>query len=56
MPDRQSKSDAWAVAVGVMRVVLAFEVKRLPDSVDEAFTTQTANGVARDRTAAPVNS
>src|SRR4051794_33814932 len=29
----------WAVAVGVMRVVLAFEVKRLPDDVDAAFST-----------------
>ena len=27
----------WAVAVGVMRIVLAFEVKRLPDDVDELF-------------------
>src|SRR4051794_8938553 len=29
----------WAVAVGVMRVVLSFEVKRLPDDVDAAFST-----------------
>jgi uncharacterized membrane protein HdeD (DUF308 family) len=28
----------WAVAVGVMRVVLAFEVKRLPNDVDAAFS------------------
>jgi uncharacterized membrane protein HdeD (DUF308 family) len=28
----------WAVAVGVMRVVLGFEVKRLPDDVDVAFS------------------
>jgi uncharacterized membrane protein HdeD (DUF308 family) len=28
----------WAVAVGVMRVVLAFEVKRLPNDVDTAFS------------------
>jgi uncharacterized membrane protein HdeD (DUF308 family) len=27
----------WAVAVGVMRIVLAFEVKRLPDDVDKAW-------------------
>jgi uncharacterized membrane protein HdeD (DUF308 family) len=27
----------WAVAVGVMRIVLAFEVKGLPDDVDQAF-------------------
>jgi uncharacterized membrane protein HdeD (DUF308 family) len=36
----------WAVAVGVMRVVLAFEVKRLPQTVDEAFTQPVRNGVA----------
>jgi len=28
----------WAVAIGVMRVVLAFEIKRLPDDVDEAWS------------------
>jgi uncharacterized membrane protein HdeD (DUF308 family) len=27
----------WAVAVGVMRVVLSFEIKRLPHEVDKAF-------------------
>jgi uncharacterized membrane protein HdeD (DUF308 family) len=27
----------WAVAIGVMRIVLAFEVKRLPENVDQAF-------------------
>jgi uncharacterized membrane protein HdeD (DUF308 family) len=27
----------WAVAVGVMRIVLAFEVKRLPEDVDKAW-------------------
>jgi uncharacterized membrane protein HdeD (DUF308 family) len=27
----------WAVAIGVMRVVLAFEVKRLPEDVDQAY-------------------
>src|SRR4051794_27247429 len=39
----------WAVAIGVMRVVLAFEVKRLPSYVDEAWTASTSNGTARDR-------
>jgi uncharacterized membrane protein HdeD (DUF308 family) len=34
----------WAVAVGVMRVVLSFEVKRLPKTVDEAFTEPVRNG------------
>jgi uncharacterized membrane protein HdeD (DUF308 family) len=27
----------WAVAVGVMRIVLAFEIKRLPDDIDRAW-------------------
>jgi uncharacterized membrane protein HdeD (DUF308 family) len=36
----------WAVAVGVMRVVLSFEIKRLPRTVDEAFTEPAHNGVA----------
>jgi uncharacterized membrane protein HdeD (DUF308 family) len=27
----------WAVAIGVMRVVLAFELLRLPKEVDEAY-------------------
>ena len=38
----------WAVAVGVMRVVLAFEVKRLPTYVDQAWTSPSRNGVAPD--------
>ena len=29
----------WAVAIGVMRIVLSFEIKRLPQDVDEAWTT-----------------
>src|SRR3954453_12808583 len=28
----------WAIAIGAMRVVLAFQVKRLPSEVDEAWT------------------
>jgi uncharacterized membrane protein HdeD (DUF308 family) len=28
----------WAVAIGVTRIALAFEIKRLPDGVDEVFT------------------
>src|SRR6187200_2928805 len=39
----------WAIAFGVMRVVLAFEVKRLPSYVDQALATPTSNGTARDR-------
>jgi uncharacterized membrane protein HdeD (DUF308 family) len=35
----------WAVAIGVMRIVLSFELRRLPEQVDEAFaTTEPANG------------
>ena len=36
----------WAVAVGVTRIVLSFEVKRLPKTVDEAFGEPAHNGVA----------
>jgi uncharacterized membrane protein HdeD (DUF308 family) len=28
----------WAAAIGVMRIVLSFEIKRLPDDVDKAWT------------------
>jgi uncharacterized membrane protein HdeD (DUF308 family) len=35
----------WAVAIGVMRVVLSFQVKRLPDDVDKAWGASSANGV-----------
>jgi uncharacterized membrane protein HdeD (DUF308 family) len=34
----------WGVAIGVVRIVLAFEVKRLPDEVDEAWTAPDRNG------------
>jgi len=37
----------WAVAIGVMRIVLAFEVKRLPDDIDKAWGTAAGNGTAR---------
>jgi uncharacterized membrane protein HdeD (DUF308 family) len=36
----------WAVAVGVMRVILAFEVKNLPKTIDRAFSEPSRNGVA----------
>ena len=36
----------WAVAIGVMRIVLAFEIKRLPETVDEAFREPALNGTA----------
>jgi uncharacterized membrane protein HdeD (DUF308 family) len=34
----------WAIAVGVMRVVLSFELKRLPETVDDAWADSGANG------------
>lgn len=33
----------WAVAVGATRIVMSFELKRLPNDVDKSFA-QTANG------------
>jgi uncharacterized membrane protein HdeD (DUF308 family) len=36
----------WAVVTGVMRIVVAFELKRLPEDVDEAFAAQ-GNGTVR---------
>jgi uncharacterized membrane protein HdeD (DUF308 family) len=36
----------WAVAVGVMRVILSFEVKNLPKTVDRAFSEAGGNGVS----------
>jgi uncharacterized membrane protein HdeD (DUF308 family) len=38
----------WAVAIGVMRVVLAFELKRLPDDVDRLWPAAPRNGVASE--------
>jgi uncharacterized membrane protein HdeD (DUF308 family) len=43
----------WAVAVGVMRVVLSFEIKRLPQTVDEAFQEPARNGAGRSVTSRP---
>jgi uncharacterized membrane protein HdeD (DUF308 family) len=37
----------WAVAVGVMRIVLAFQVKRLPDDVDALWTPPNNDRSAR---------
>jgi uncharacterized membrane protein HdeD (DUF308 family) len=36
----------WAVAIGAMRIVLAFEIKRLPGDVDKAWTAPDRNGAA----------
>jgi uncharacterized membrane protein HdeD (DUF308 family) len=35
----------WAVAIGVVRIVLSFQVKGLPDEVDTAWGVASANGV-----------
>jgi uncharacterized membrane protein HdeD (DUF308 family) len=35
----------WAVAIGVMRIILSFQVKRLPEEIDEAWSATSANGV-----------
>ena len=42
----------WAVAVGVLRVVLAFEIKRLPNQVDQAWAAAGGNGARQERPAA----
>jgi uncharacterized membrane protein HdeD (DUF308 family) len=41
----------WAIAVGVMRIVLAFQVKRLPDEVDALWASP--NNDASTRGGAP---
>ena len=40
----------WGVAIGVMRIVLAFEVKRLPKDVDRIWASPEQNGVAHEAT------
>jgi uncharacterized membrane protein HdeD (DUF308 family) len=42
----------WAVAIGVMRIVLAFQVKRLPQAIDEASAAPRGAEVATPRPAA----
>jgi uncharacterized membrane protein HdeD (DUF308 family) len=39
-------SGIWAVAIGVTRVVTAFEVKRLPAEIDRAWSAPTAKAAA----------
>jgi uncharacterized membrane protein HdeD (DUF308 family) len=36
----------WAVAIGAMRVVLAFQLRHLPEQVDEAYAQSAENGAA----------
>jgi uncharacterized membrane protein HdeD (DUF308 family) len=38
----------WAVAVGVMEVVLSFEVKNLPKTIDRAFSDSARNGTGAE--------
>jgi uncharacterized membrane protein HdeD (DUF308 family) len=40
----------WAVAIGVVRVITAFQLKHLPDDVDKAFSAGTDNGASRAAT------
>jgi uncharacterized membrane protein HdeD (DUF308 family) len=42
----------WAVAIGVMRIIVSFQVKRLPEYVDEAWAEPSANGAPRTAAAA----
>jgi uncharacterized membrane protein HdeD (DUF308 family) len=47
----------WAITIGVLSVVFAFEVKRLPDDIDRAFTVPAAaNGVAQNHQTTPTPS
>jgi len=46
----------WAVAIGVMRIVASFQVKRLPDELDDAWATPAHNGVAREAKPAAAHS
>jgi uncharacterized membrane protein HdeD (DUF308 family) len=42
----------WAVVAGVMRIVLAFEVERLPDELDKVFARPTNGAAVKTPTAA----
>jgi hypothetical protein len=37
------------VAIGVMRIILSFQVKRLPDEVDKAWAAVSPNGVSAEK-------
>jgi uncharacterized membrane protein HdeD (DUF308 family) len=43
----------WAVAIGVMRIVLAFELRYLPDDLDEAWAAPAPSKAARNGEAEP---
>ena len=38
----------WAVAIGVLRIIIAFQLKRLPADVDEAFSAAGNGAVTRN--------
>ena len=40
----------FAVAIGVMQIVTAFQLKHLPDDVDKAFRDNSGNGASRAAT------
>jgi uncharacterized membrane protein HdeD (DUF308 family) len=40
----------WAIAIGAMRVVLAFQLRNLPKYVDEAYAQGAGNGVTAGST------
>jgi uncharacterized membrane protein HdeD (DUF308 family) len=42
----------WTVAIGVMRIVMSFQVKKLPEYVDEAWAEPGLNGAPRTAAAA----
>jgi uncharacterized membrane protein HdeD (DUF308 family) len=42
----------WAVAIGVMRVALSFEIKRLPHEIDRAYGNGNGDGRAAQDSAA----
>ena len=44
----------WAVSVGVLRVVLSFEIKRLPDQVDAPDGVHGHNGTSTRDASTPV--
>jgi uncharacterized membrane protein HdeD (DUF308 family) len=46
----------WAVAIGVTRIILSFQIKRLPDQLDQAWAAPAHNGAARDAIPAAAHS
>jgi uncharacterized membrane protein HdeD (DUF308 family) len=44
----------WAVSVGVLRVVLSFEIKRLPNQVDDMYGVRGHNGPPTRDASTPV--